>query len=415
MDFFQYKNGRYMAEDVAIEEIAKEIPTPFYCYSKATFSRHISRLQECLSEVNQQVCYAVKANYNLDLLRIVASLGAGADVVSAGEIEFALAAGIKPEHIVFSGVGKSEVEIRYALTKNIFQFNIESDDELEMINRIAGELGKKAAIAVRVNPDVEAGTHAKISTGHKTSKFGIPMQQALTTYKKAASMEHIYVQGVSMHIGSQLTNLDPIEQAMSKVVEYVGTLESHGITLETIDVGGGLGVPYGNHETASLEDYAALIVKHMKPLGKKVLLEPGRMIAANAGILVSKVIRIKDHEGHHFLIIDAGMNNLLRPSLYNAYHEILPVNEPAGDTEKINYDVVGPICETGDIFAESRPLPKFKSNDLLLIRSAGAYGAVMGSRYNLHPEAAEILVDGNSYKVSRSTKSVAELLENYGR
>ena len=413
MDHFTYKNGEYYAEDVAISHIAQSVPTPFYCYSTATFKHHITRLQECLDAVDHRICYAMKANCNMDLLRHVAALGAGVDVVSAGEIEFALAAGVKPEHIVFSGVAKTKDEMRYGLEQDIFQFNIESDDELRQLQEVAAELGKQARIAIRVNPDVVANTHAKISTGHKTSKFGIPMDQAIDSYHSANNMSNIQVQGVSMHIGSQLTNLDPIDQALGKLVEYVDTLKSAGIELRTVDVGGGLGVPYGNHETASLEDYAALIVKHTKQLGKQIILEPGRMIAANAGILVSKVIRLKDHEGHRFVIIDAGMNDLLRPSLYDAYHEILPCIEAPANASRQAYDIVGPICETGDIFAESRELSTIQSDDLLIIRSAGAYGAVMASSYNIRPLVAEVIVDGKTSKISRPARDVQAMLGDY--
>lgn len=413
MDHFTYKNGEYYVEDVAIASIAEQVATPFYCYSTNTFKHHIRRLQQCLSELDHRVCYAMKANYNLDLLKQVAACGAGVDVVSAGEIEFALAAGVLAENMVFSGVGKTADEMRYALEKNIFQFNIESGDELEVLQNVAESLNKKASIAVRVNPDVVARTHAKISTGHKTSKFGIPMQQALATYRQAAQMPNIHVQGVSMHIGSQLTDLEPIDQALSRLVEYVATLRAEGFDIQTVDVGGGLGVPYGNNETISLEDYAALVVKHTKPLNATIVLEPGRMIAANAGVLVTRVVRLKENEGHHFVIVDAAMNDLLRPSLYDAYHEILPNQQPADTQTKSTYDIVGPVCETGDIFREKIEMSTIKSGDLLVIRSAGAYGAAMASAYNLRPLVAEIVVDGDAYKVSRPAKSVTEMLADY--
>lgn len=413
MDYFTYKNGEYFAEDVAISAIADEVPTPFYCYSKNTFTHHLTSLQQCLSDIDHKICYAVKANCNLDLLHAAANVGAGADVVSAGEIEFALAAGIKPENIVYSGVAKTKDEMRYGLMQRIFQFNIESDNELEQLQEVAQEVGHIANIAVRVNPDVIANTHAKISTGHKTSKFGIPMDQAIETYKKANKMPNIQIIGISMHIGSQLTNLEPIDQSLGKLIEYVSTLASQGIEIKTIDVGGGLGVPYGNNETVSLENYAALIVKHTQNIDKQIILEPGRMIAANAGILVSRVIRLKDNDGHQFMIIDAGMNDLLRPSLYDAYHEILPCKKPVANTPMQSYDVVGPICETGDIFAEKRELPIIQPNDLLVLRSSGAYGSVMASTYNIRPMIAEIVVDRDKYHISRPARSIKNMLNDY--
>lgn len=413
MDFFSYKSGAYFAEDVAVVDIAAKIGTPFYCYSTATLTRHVKVLSESLSPLDHMICYAVKANNNLDVIRAIKNAGAGADVVSQGEIIFARKAGIPASHIVFSGVGKTADEMAYALNEGIFQFNIESEDELEVLQKVAAGKNAKASIAVRVNPDVVAETHAKISTGHKTSKFGIPMSQAQMLYKRAGSLPNIHIQGVSMHIGSQLTSLSPFAQAFAKLSEFVATLRADGHVITTVDVGGGLGIPYGKDEPPLPTEYAKVVKEHISALGCKLIVEPGRLIAGNAGILVTKVIRTKQHEGHHFVIVDAGMNDLIRPAMYHAHHDIIPNIEPSSNAPMEDYDVVGPVCETGDIFAERRTLPHTKSDDLLIIRSAGAYGSAMACNYNIRPLIAEVIVDGSNIKISRPRQTYDEMLATY--
>lgn len=413
MDFFSYKNGVYFAEDVAIASIAKEIGTPFYCYSTATLTRHVHVLKDSLAPLDPMICFAVKANPNLEVLRVLQKAGAGADVVSQGEIIFARKTGIAASHIVFSGVGKTAEEMAYALNEGIFQFNIESEEELETLQHVAQSKGVKAKIAVRVNPDVVAQTHAKISTGHKTSKFGIPMSQAFVTYKRAAALSNIQVQGVSVHIGSQLTSLSPFSQAFAKLVEFVEQLRSEGHTITTVDVGGGLGIPYGNENPPLPTEYATVVREHISKLDCKLILEPGRLIAGNAGILVTKIIRTKEHEGHHFIIVDAGMNDLIRPAMYHAHHEILPHVQAAPNAQLQAYDIVGPVCESSDIFAEKRNLPHIESDNLLIIRSAGAYGASMACNYNLRPLIAEVMVDGGDYKIARRRQTYEDMLAAY--
>jgi diaminopimelate decarboxylase len=413
MDFFSYKNGEYFAEDVAISDIAAQIGTPFYCYSTATLVRHVKVLSESLKPLDHMICYAVKANNNLDVIRTIKNAGAGADVVSQGEIIFARKAGIAAKNIVFSGVGKTADEMAYALNEGIFQFNLESEDELEVLQNVAKGKDIKAAIAVRVNPDVIAETHAKISTGHKTSKFGIPMSQARALYGRAAAMPNIHVQGVSMHIGSQLTSLNPFAQAFAKLSEFVTLLNADGHAITTVDIGGGLGIPYGQDEPPLPDAYAKVVKTHISALGCKLIVEPGRLIVGNAGILVTKVIRTKAHEGHHFVIVDAGMNDLIRPAMYHAHHDILPVREPMKNASTESYDIVGPVCESSDIFAERRSLPQIKSDDLLAIRSAGAYGASMACNYNLRPLIAEVIVDGANIKISRARQTYDEMLAAY--
>lgn len=413
MDYFNYKNGTYVAEDVSLAELAATYGTPFYCYSAATLTRHVQILKQSLGSLKHKICYAVKANHNLDVLRIIHAAGAGADVVSEGEIRFARAAGIRAQDIVFSGVGKTRDELAYALHEGIFQFNIESEDELETLNDVAQSKQTRAAIAIRVNPDVAAKTHAKISTGHKTSKFGIPMQQARDTYKRASMLPHIQVQGVSVHIGSQLTQLEPFAEAFEKLAEFVNQLRADGHQITTVDVGGGLGIPYGNESAPPLpEAYAEIVKQHIAPLECELLLEPGRLIAGNAGILVTKVIRTKSHDGHDFVIVDAGMNDLARPAMYDAYHEILPVNLPTSASLHA-YDIVGPVCETSDIFAEQRKLPATRAGDLLAIRTSGAYGSAMSSTYNIRPLIPEIIVDAGKHRLSRRRQTYEDILNQY--
>ncbi len=410
MDYFSYKDGRYFAEDVSLETIAQEVGTPFYCYSKATLERHFNVFSRHFGDVGAKVCYAVKANSNLAVLNTLAKLGSGADVVSEGEIRLALAAGIKPYNIVFSGVGKTGPEMAYALEQGIFQFNVESEPELELLNSVAISKGVKAPIAVRVNPDVDPKTHAKISTGQKESKFGIPIAAALPVYELAATLPGITVQGVSVHIGSQLTTLEPFAQAFARVRSFVEELRGKGFTITTLDLGGGLGIPYGNEEPPLPDAYAEVAKRETAGLGCQLIFEPGRMLVGNAGILVSRVIYIKQSAGRIFVIADAAMNDLMRPALYDAYHHIVPVVAAAGDAPTELVDVVGPVCETGDIFAEQRLLKVPAAGDLIAFRSAGAYGASMSNTYNARPLVPEVMVNGSQYAVVRPRQKYDELI-----
>lgn len=410
MDHFHYKDGVYHAEGVSLETLAREIGTPFYCYSSATLERHYTVFASQFSDIDAKVCFAVKSNDNLAVLATFARLGAGADVVSGGEIRKCLAAGFKPSDIVFSGVGKTPEEMDFALSRDIFQFNIESQPELELLNKVALAKGKKARIAIRVNPDVDPGTHAKISTGQKESKFGIAMSHALEVYKQAASLPGIEVQGVSVHIGSQLTKLEPFAQAFARVRAFVGELRAAGIAVKTLDLGGGLGISYGQEQPPLPEFYAQIVKRETAGLDCTLIFEPGRVLVGNAGILVSQVLYVKRGENRLFVIADAAMNDLIRPTLYDAYHDIVHVTTPPGDAPTELVDVVGPVCETGDIFAEQRLLKLPKAGDLIAFRSAGAYGAVMAGTYNARPLVAEVMVRGDAYAVVRPRQSYEELL-----
>jgi diaminopimelate decarboxylase len=410
MDYFTYKNGVLHAEDVAIPVLAEKVSTPFYCYSTETLKRHYRVFQESLQSLNPLICYAVKANCTLAVLKTLAQEGSGADVVSAGEIRMALAAGIPPQKIVFSGVGKTREEMVFALGQGIFQFNVESEAELHVLSQVATAQGKAAAIALRVNPDIAPDTHAKISTGQKESKFGVPIKEALTLYKKASTLPGIKVQGVSVHIGSQLSNLTPFAHAFKRVVELVRELRTAGHTITTLDLGGGLGIPYGNQDPPPLPvAYADIVKKAVEGLDCQLIFEPGRLLVGNAGILVTRVVYVKQNEGRIFVIVDAGMNDLIRPTLYNAYHDIVPIfaDEHAA-TEMV--DIVGPVCETGDIFATGRLLKLPKEGNLMAFRSAGAYGATMASTYNARPLLAEVMVKGNDYAIVRKRQTYEELL-----
>jgi diaminopimelate decarboxylase len=410
MDYFSYKAGKYFAEDVSLETIAEKVGTPFYCYSTATLERHYKVFSGHFRDIGAKVCYAVKANSNLAILNTLAKLGCGADVVSEGEIRLALAAGIKPSDIVFSGVGKTDTEMAYALEQNIFQFNVESAPEVELLNQVAVSKGKKANIAIRVNPDVDPKTHAKISTGMKETKFGVAIAHALPLYKLAAKLPGINVQGVSVHIGSQLTQLEPFQQAFARVRMFVEELRKEGFTISTLDLGGGLGIPYGEDEPPLPDSYAEIAKQETKGIGCQLVFEPGRVLVGNAGILVSRVIYVKKSETRTFVIVDAAMNDLIRPSLYDAYHHIIPVTEAAAGVKQEPLDIVGPVCETGDIFAEQRMLQPPKAGDLLVFRSAGAYGASMSSTYNARPLVAEVMVKGSQYAVVRKRQTYDELL-----
>lgn len=406
---FAYQQDQLHCDDVDLAGLADRVGTPFYCYSAAAIRARFGAYREYFGE-GGLVCYAVKANSNQAVLRLLAGLGAGADVVSAGELQRALEAGIPAERIVFSGVAKTADEMRYALEKGIFQFNVESEPELEQLDAVARSLGTRAPVAFRINPDIDARTHEKITTGKAVNKFGVPASRALEVYARAAALPGIRVQGIATHIGSQLTQLEPFEQAFHAHAELCRALRAAGHDISVLDVGGGLGIDYhdGAAPPPALADYAALARRILDPLGCRVLVEPGRSVVGEAGVLVSRVIYVKQGEQTRFLIIDAGMNDLLRPSLYGARHEILPLRRGAAELRP--HDVVGPICETGDTFARGLELPPLAAGDLVAIGNAGAYGAVMASTYNTRPLVPEVLVDGGRAQIVRRRVEAAELI-----
>ncbi len=412
MDHFLYKNGELHAEDVPLREIAASVGTPFYCYSTATLERHFRLFDEALEGTEHLVCYAMKAASNLAILKVLAACGAGMDVVSGGEYARAIAAGVSGDKIVFSGVGKTRDEMRLALTGGIRQFNVESEPEMLRLNEVALELGLKAPITVRVNPDVDAKTHAKIATGKKENKFGIPISRARDVYAMAGKLEGLEVVGIDVHIGSQLTELEPFRQAYEKVKELTLELRADGHTIKRLDLGGGLGIPYtrANDAPPLPTDYGAMVKDVLGDLGCEIEIEPGRLIAGNAGVLVSEVIYVKEGEDRKFLIVDAAMNDLIRPAMYDAHHDIVPLAEPAVATEPDTYDIVGPICESGDTFAKGRELAPMQEGALVAFRSAGAYGAVMSSEYNSRPMIPEVLVQGDQFAVIRARPSLEEML-----
>ncbi|WP_284165176.1 diaminopimelate decarboxylase [Frigidibacter sp. SD6-1] len=412
MDHFLYRNGILHAEDVSLPEIAAAVGTPFYVYSTATLERHFRLFQEALSPLDHLVCFAVKSNGNIAVLKTLARLGAGMDVVSIGEYLRAKAAGVPGDRIVFSGVGKTREEMRMALEGGIRQFNVESEPELRALSEVAKSLGATAPITIRVNPDVDARTHEKIATGKKENKFGIPIERAREVYAEAACLPGIEVVGIDVHIGSQLTELEPFEQAYLKVAELTAVLRADGHEIRRLDLGGGLGIPYTrSNEAPPLPlDYGALIKRTVGHLGCEVEIEPGRLISGNAGLLVASVIYLKHGEGRDFLILDAAMNDLVRPSMYGAHHDIVPVIEPAPGVDQQPYDIVGPVCETGDTFARARPLPPVGEGDLVAFRSAGAYGAAMASEYNARPLIPEVLVHGQQFAVIRERPTYDEMI-----
>lgn len=412
MDHFQYKNGELHAENVPLRRIAAAVGTPFYCYSTATLVRHYRVFRDAMAGMDALVCFAVKANSNLAVLRTLARQGAGADVVSGGELKRALAAGIPAERIVFSGVGKTPEEMTAALNVGILQFNVESEAELAALSAVAFRLGRRAAVAFRVNPDVDAKTHAKISTGKAENKFGVPWSRARQLYARAAQLPGIDVVGVDVHIGSQLTELGPFDEAFGRVVDLVRALRADGHAIRRVDLGGGLGIPYdrAGAPPPHPERYAEVVRRAVSGLDCQIILEPGRLIAGNAGVLVAKVIYVKEGERRRFVIIDAAMNDLIRPSLYDAYHEIVPVRAASPNVIMTAADVVGPVCETGDVFATDRALPPLAADDLVAILSAGAYGAVMASTYNSRALVPEVLVDGEAFAVARRRVTAEEWL-----
>ena len=412
MNHFDYRDGVLHAEDVAIPAIAAAVGTPFYCYSTATLTRHFHVFSKAFTGLDTLVCYAMKANSNQAVLRTLAKLGSGADVVSEGELRRALAAGIPPEKIMFSGVGKTAREMDFALESGILCFNVESEPELELLSARATALGKTAPVSLRINPDVDAKTHKKISTGKAEDKFGIPLKNAHEVYGRAARLPGLKVSGVDAHIGSQITDLQPYDDAYRLLAELVGTLRADGHDISHIDLGGGLGIPYrtDNSPPPLPDAYAAIVRKHMADLGVKVIFEPGRMIVGNAGILVTEVIYVKDGEAKSFIIVDAAMNDLIRPTLYDAFHDIRPVVPAAADAPRIRADVVGPVCETGDFLGQDRDLPRPNPGDLLAVGTAGAYGAVQAGTYNTRLLVPEVLVDGDRFHAIRPRTSYDELI-----
>ena len=402
-----------MAEDVAIADIAAAVGTPFYVYSAATLTRHYRLFSEALAPLPHTVCFAIKSLSNIAVLKLLGDLGAGMDVVSGGEYMRAKAAGVPGERIVFSGVGKTRDEMRLALTGGVRQFNVESEPELLALSAVASEMGAVAPITFRVNPDVDAKTHEKIATGKKENKFGIPISKARAVYALAASLPGLQVVGIDVHIGSQLTDLAPFEAAFLKIAELTEQLRADGHTISRLDLGGGLGIPYTrSNEAPPLPlDYGALIKRTLGHLGCEIEIEPGRLISGNSGLLVSEVIYVKEGEDRTFLIVDAAMNDLVRPSMYGAHHDIVPVIEAAAGAAAQDYDVVGPVCETGDTFAKARALPPIAAGELLAFRSAGAYGAVMASEYNTRPLVPEVLVQGDHFAVIRARPTFDEILK----
>lgn len=413
MDHFTYRDGQLCAEDVPVADLAAEIGTPFYCYSTATLTRHFEVFRDGLAGLDPLVCYAVKANSNQAVIRTLGNLGAGADVVSEGEFRRALAAGIPAERIIFSGVGKTRAELAFALAQGVRQINVESEPELDALNDVAQSMGVRAPVSFRVNPDVDAKTHEKISTGKAENKFGIAYDDAPRIYARAASMPGIEIVGIDMHIGSQLTDLEPFREAYTRMRDLVTRLEAAGIPVPRLDLGGGLGVPYvqSNENPPLPLDYGKVVREVFAGWEEREFeCEPGRLITANAGILVSRVVYVKEAGDRKFLILDAAMNDLIRPALYDAWHDIVPVIAPEPGSERATYDVVGPICESGDTFAKQRDLPKLKAGDLVAFRSAGAYGAVMSSEYNTRPPAAEVMVNGGEFAIVRPRLTYDDIL-----
>ncbi|MGN6765123.1 MAG: diaminopimelate decarboxylase [Rhizobiaceae bacterium] len=412
MNHFHYRDGVLHAEDVPVPAIAAQVGTPFYCYSTATLKRHYTVFADAFADMDALVCYALKANSNQAVVRTLAKLGAGADVVSEGELRRALAASVPPEKIVFSGVGKTAREMDLALSVGIHCFNVESEPELDLLSARAVAAGRIAPVSLRINPDVDARTHRKIATGKAENKFGIPLRHARDIYRRAAALPGIEVVGVDMHIGSQITELQPFDDAFRLLAELATALKADGHDIRHVDLGGGLGIPYRTDNTPPpLPDaYAAIVRKNIAPLGLKVMFEPGRLIVGNAGILVSEVIYMKHGGGKDFLIVDAAMNDLVRPTLYDAWHDIRPVMEPAPDAIHRIVDVVGPVCETGDYLALGRDLPALESGDLIAVGTAGAYGAVQAGTYNTRLLVPEVLVDGDRYHVVRPRGSYEELI-----
>ncbi len=412
MNHFEYRDGVLHAEDVPVPAIAAAVGTPFYCYSTATLTRHYRVFAEAFSGLDALICYAMKANSNQAVIRTLGKLGAGADVVSEGELRRALAAGIPASKVLFSGVGKTAAEMDFALAAGIRCFNVESLPELELLSARAVATGHVAPVSLRINPDVDARTHRKISTGKAENKFGISWKDARAAYARAASLPGLKVTGIDMHIGSQITDLQPFDDAIALLIELVGTLRADGHALAHVDVGGGLGIPYrtDNAPPPLPDAYAAVVARHIRPLGLELICEPGRLIAGNAGILVSEVLYLKHGEAKNFLIVDAAMNDLIRPTLYDAFHEIRPVVEQPAGAPRVTVDVVGPVCETGDYLGHDRDLPELKTGDLVYVGTAGAYGATQSSTYNSRLLVPEVLVNRDRFHVVRPRPSYDDMI-----
>lgn len=407
MDHFKYRNGQLYCEEVALRTIAEEVGTPAYVYSRATLTRHYRAFSDALSPVSHQIFFAVKANSNLAVLNLLARLGSGFDIVSGGELERVLRAGGRADRVVFSGIGKTRWEMQQSLEAGIHCFNVESESELQQLNRVAGQLELQAPIAIRVNPDVDAHTHPYIATGLRENKFGVDIATAARLYRIASQCQHIRILGIGFHIGSQLTRLEPIIDALQRVLLLMDSLAAEGIHFEHIDVGGGLGVRYRDETPPSPADYAKALLETLGSRRLRILLEPGRAIAANAGVLLTRILYLKNTEDRHFAIVDGAMNDLLRPSLYGAWQEIVPV--AIRDQEAQMVDIVGPVCETGDFLGKDRRLA-IAADDLLAVRSSGAYGYVMSGNYNSRPRPPEVMVDGHSFHVVNRRESIDDLM-----
>jgi diaminopimelate decarboxylase len=408
MHHFSYKNGTLHAEDISLEQIAQEVGTPAYVYSQATLTRHYDAFSKAFEGLDHQICYAVKANSNKAVMALFASMGGGADIVSGGELARALAAGVEPQRIVYSGVGKTVEEMEAALKAGILMFNLESVDELEVLDQVAGRLGVKAPVSFRVNPDVDAQTHPKITTGLAKNKFGLDMETAFRQYPIAAKLPNVEIKGISCHIGSQLTDTRPFADALERVARLVEKLREVGISPGLLDLGGGLGITYNQEIPPQPSEYAAALRETVQRLGMKLILEPGRVLVGNAGILLARVLFTKQTPVKRFVIVDTAMNDLIRPSFYDSYHAIWPIEKNKAN-ELAMADVVGPICETGDFLARDRNLPMFERGDLMAVLSAGAYGFAMSSNYNSRPRAAEVLVNGSSFSVVRERETIEDL------
>jgi diaminopimelate decarboxylase len=410
MDHFQYRDSELCCEQVSLRALAAVAGTPVYVYSKAALLDGLAGYHRAFKDVPHVVCYSVKANSNLGVLSVLAKAGAGADIVSGGELYRALRAGVSPKKIIFSGVGKSRDEMREALKADILMFNVESRSELRVLDEVAREMGVRAPVAIRVNPDVDPQTHPYIATGLKTSKFGVPYDEALLAYEEAAKMPGLEIIGADMHIGSQLTKATPVADAVARIVALVKTLRERSIEIRMIDVGGGLGIRYRDETPPTHEEYATVLLPALRESGATVLLEPGRSIVGNAGVLLTRVLYRKDTGAKKFVVIDAAMNDLIRPSFYGSFHDIRAVDEAARRRAPEIVDVVGPICESGDFLAKDRELPQVEPDELLALMSAGAYGFAMASNYNTRPRAAEVLVDGNRYTIVRRRETYEDLV-----
>ena len=415
MDLFNYKNETLFCEELPIPEIAEKIGTPFYLYSKNTLLRHYRKLDESLAGIDHIICYAIKANPTLGICKLFADAGSGADVVSGGELKRALQVGIPPEKIVFNGNGKTAEELRAGLDAGILMFNVDSESELLILDKIAGEMGRKARISLRVNPDIDPQTHPYISTGLKKNKFGVSIDNALELYKEAAMMPNTEVIGIHKHIGSQITKLSPFVDSMERILALRDDLDRSGIDIKYIDMGGGIGIRYDDEHPPTFEEYVSAVRPLIEDSGRTLIIEPGRVLTGNAGILVTKVLHVKKTPDKNFIVVDAAMNDLVRPSVYDAYHRIIPVKSRPERNGVITADVVGGICESTDFFAKGRELPAVEPGDLIAIMSAGAYGSAMSSNYNSRPLIAEAMVDGTELKTIRRRQSYEEMvsLESY--